>query len=82
MVFILILAIITGSFFLIRYILIVEERHIREDGAKFEEYVYKRDLRSNKYKQIANFVIYIVIMFLAIVLKIVFWIGGSAWKKL
>ena len=41
-------------------ILKVQERHIREDGANYEEYVYKRDLRKNKNEQIAAIVLLIV----------------------
>ena len=41
-------------------ILKVQERHIREDGANYEEYVYKRDLRKNKSEQIAAIVLLIV----------------------
>lgn len=41
---ILVLLIIVAAFALTMVILKVQERHIREDGANYEEYVYKRDL--------------------------------------
>lgn len=60
--FIFIFLFITAIFALIMLILKVQERHIKEDGANFEEYIYKRDLRKNKNNQIIAIVIYIVIM--------------------
>ena len=56
----LILLIIVAAFLLIMKDLKVQERHIREDGANYEEYVYKRDLRKNKNEQIAAIVLLIV----------------------
>lgn len=56
----LILLIIVAAFLLIMKDLKVQEKHIREDGAKWEEYVYKRDLRKNKNEQIAAIVLLIV----------------------
>lgn len=67
-----VLLIITVAFILIMYILKTQEKHIREDGAKFEEYVYKRDLRKNKNSQISSIVFYIFIMLLLIVIRIIF----------
>lgn len=72
MLFWFILLIITVAFVLIMVILKNQEKNIREDGAKFEEYVYKRDLRANKNNQIAAIVLYIVIMVLLLILRIMF----------
>lgn len=55
----LILLIIVAAFLLIMKDLKVQEKHIREDGANYEEYVYKRDLRKNKNEQIAAIVLLI-----------------------
>lgn len=57
---ILVLLIIVAAFALTMVILKVQERHIREDGANYEEYIYKRDLRKNKNEQIAAIVLLIV----------------------
>jgi hypothetical protein len=57
---ILVLLIIVAAFALTMVILKVQERHIREDGANYEEYVYKRDLRKNKNEQIAAIVLFII----------------------
>lgn len=57
---ILVLLIIVAAFALTMAILKVQERHIREDGANYEEYIYKRDLRKNKNEQIAAIVLLIV----------------------
>lgn len=57
---ILVLLIIVAAFALTMVILKVQERHIREDGANYEEYVYKRDLRKKKNEQIAAIVLLIV----------------------
>ena len=54
---ILVLLIIVAAFALTMVILKVQERHIREDGANYEEYVYKR---KNKSEQIAAIVLLIV----------------------
>lgn len=57
---ILVLLVIAVAFVILMVILKVQERHIREDGANYEEYVYKRDLRKNKNEQIAAIVLLIV----------------------
>ena len=56
----LILLIIVAAFLLIMKDLKVQEKHIREDGAKWEEYLYKRDLRKNKNEQTAAIVLFII----------------------
>lgn len=72
MLFWFILLIITVAFVMSMVILKNQEKNIREDGAKFEEYVYKRDLRANKNNQIAAIVLYVVIMVLLLILRIMF----------
>lgn len=65
-----IMLIVTVAFVLILVTLKTQEKHIREDGANYEEYVYKRDLRQNKNEQIAAIVAYVLAMIIIIAVAI------------
>lgn len=65
-----IMLIVTVAFVLILVTLKTQEKHIREDGTNYEEYVYKRDLRQNKNEQIAAIVVYVLAMIIIIAVAI------------